>query len=131
MALVSLMAAVGALAATPAPAGAVALCTPIPVSTPPITVVGRRIPALGNFELCVDANAPVNVNVPQVITGCGDPCIGIVVKISPVTASVWGGTITLSYTEDGVPQSTSIPIPSLGPTWDGSTICVLSIGDAC
>jgi hypothetical protein len=131
MAVVSLVAGLG-LVATPAPASATTICEPVPVSTPSVTVLGHREPALSNFELCYSVSTPVTVSPPEVITGCGDLCVGIRVTIYPVTAGIRGGTITLSYTADGAPESIVVPVPNLGPTWDGpTTICVISIGDAC
>ncbi|MDQ3982887.1 MAG: hypothetical protein M3271_09450 [Actinomycetota bacterium] len=109
-----------------APSAEAATCQNVPGSTPgtDVRLAGQdhRVPAISNIRVCSDgATAPI-VAVDLAGHGnCLSPCLSILLDGNDLDV----GAITLSYSKDGVVQtSTTDPSPVDGPGDE----CLLSVG---
>lgn len=135
--LIVLSAAVSILAGATAeaaagPADPISRCQSTPVTTPGITVLGQRVPSVGDVSVCVvsatiaDA-VPVLVDQPE----CGSPCFTVEIDGLEVSEDL---TVTVDLKLDGQLQHISYTPGKIAvdPAPE-SRLCVVGVGtpDPC
>lgn len=123
-----------AVLAVPAPASATGTCQTVPVTTPAITVAGRPlVGSIANATLCVEVDtsslviAAPRLELPD---NCGTPCFALYATIMPFGGGTDGGYVSFTYTWDGQPFGTSVPIPRVdtGAIFTHQEVCLLGVG---
>lgn len=109
-----------------------AVCQPVPIATPGLSVLGHRIPSASGVSVCVVSETvadavPVLDEQPE----CGSPCFAVKIKGLQVSEKV---TVVVEYKIDGQAQRLAIDPEKVGvdpaPT---SGLCVIGVGtpDPC
>ncbi|MFN2595358.1 MAG: hypothetical protein ABR579_10780 [Actinomycetota bacterium] len=114
------------------PATGVSTCQAVPVATPGITLLGKRVPSVSGIKVCVNSNTGAEV-VPVVENqpACGSPCFAIRIDGLAVDEDI---TASVALSIDGETQVTTIDPGHIGVNpMPETSLCVVGVGtpDPC
>lgn len=129
--LIGLLLAPHAAFADP-PSEHVQTCQAVPAGTPGITVLGKRVPAISNIQVCVTSDTIAEV-VPVVTNqaACGSPCFTVEIAGLNVEETL---ALKIDLSLDGQMQEIALNPATIGvdPANSGR-LCVIGVGtpDPC